>query len=471
MQESDPPLHDSFHSQVISVPAFTLFSARGTCILKTPSLDLLPGKTYALVGPSGSGKSLFLRSLFGWTAKDLPAVLTPKAGAFYLNQDPGQGLTPSLSIRKHFNELGDGPHWWKSLGSLFAQLNLSRELLDRKPHQLSGGERQRLMLAMVLIQKPRWLICDEPAASLDPGSQAQLWDCIFALKNKGMTLLLATHRLQHIHHPVDVVLNFFEGSFTLKPSPTQAPCAKENPVEAVEAQEGSPRTILSAENLVLRFGKQILLNLPSFTISSGQTLWISGASGSGKSTFAKFLAGLDPHHHGHLKWRGNALAKDFFKRSKGQQTSIFYLFQHGTASFNPKRTIWAQLCDGPHDQAFLSSLLGSLFLDRLDLKKTPDHFSVGEQQRLNLCKALVHQPQLLLADELLAPLDTQNQFAVLSCLKRCQAHWGLSTIILGHDLDSWHGLPGPIYQLQNQNLLRQQFTQNKGVAGFDPGAG
>jgi len=444
--QANLPVNQSYRkpSPSLRIPPYHLKDVHGRSILNSPELFLEEGKTHALIGPSGSGKSLFLRSLFGWTAPGMEAVLSPSGDHFFLLQDPGQGLTEGLTIGGHFRELGLGRNWQRLVEPLLDTLRLDLpQLFKRKPGSFSGGERQRLMLAMVLVRNPRWLVCDEPAASLDEATQNAMWEWLFQQKSKtGMTLVFATHRIEMVRGDIDRVLHFAEGQIVEpQPSNTQKvefilpkPKGKTIPKEPLTLEAGSGK---------IQWQGDPLLRWEHFSLTAGQTIWLSGVSGSGKTTFGRMLAGLDPQHPVSLRLDGQPLANCFSSRTPRQRQAIGYLFQHGTQSLNPMRTVGEQLSQAyENDPDTLAPVLATLRLDHLDLNATPDHFSLGEYQRLNLARILGHRRHVLIADELLAPLDRESQKAVLSLIAAFQKAWQMGVLILGHDLSQQDALPG-----------------------------
>lgn len=141
--------------------------------LEPASLTLEAGEIVAVSGPSGSGKSLFMRAV---------ADLDPAEGSVALDGRPREDF-PAPQWRRYVTYVPPVPGWWtETAGEHFrpgdrsraldwlAPLNLPGEILDRPVNRLSTGEAQRIGLVRALVQDPRVLLLDEPTSSLDPAS-------------------------------------------------------------------------------------------------------------------------------------------------------------------------------------------------------------------------------------------------------------------------------------------------------------
>ena len=71
-----------------------------------------------------------------------------------------------------------------------------KEILNRHPYDISGGEKQKLALALVLLAKPKVLLLDEPTKGIDPISKSKIGNLLLSLKEKGMTIIMATHDVE-----------------------------------------------------------------------------------------------------------------------------------------------------------------------------------------------------------------------------------------------------------------------------------
>lgn len=150
----------------------------------------------ALVGQSGSGKSLTLKALLGMLPSSMKRELDFD-GSFELNagstlslvpQNPFTALSPLTKIKKQFFS-GEA-----RILELFSEVGLESELLDRFAPELSGGQLQRVVIAMALESKPRLLLLDEPTTALDPQSRGVILDLLKRLQKKeGYKMLFVTH--------------------------------------------------------------------------------------------------------------------------------------------------------------------------------------------------------------------------------------------------------------------------------------
>ena len=153
-------------------------------------------KSLALVGQSGSGKSLTLKALLSMLPDSMECELQSdidfelKAGdtISFVPQNPFTALSPLTKIKKQFfiSE--------KRQKEIFAQVGLDEELLERYSPELSGGQLQRVVIAMALESDPKLILLDEPTTALDPDTRVMILDLLKKLQNKfGFKVLFVTH--------------------------------------------------------------------------------------------------------------------------------------------------------------------------------------------------------------------------------------------------------------------------------------
>lgn len=153
-------------------------------------------KSLALVGQSGSGKSLTLKALLGMLPDSMECELESDSGfeliagdtISFVPQNPFTALSPLTKINKQFFISQQRQK------ELFAQVGLDSELLDRFAPELSGGQLQRVVIAMALESNPKLILLDEPTTALDPETKIVILDLLKKLQaNLGFKMLFVTH--------------------------------------------------------------------------------------------------------------------------------------------------------------------------------------------------------------------------------------------------------------------------------------
>jgi len=156
-------------------------------------------QSLALVGQSGSGKSLSLKALLGMLPENMQMELEVDAPFRLINgetlafvpQNPFTALSPLTKIHKQFFASED------TMKELFEQVGLEFELSQRFPPELSGGQLQRVIIAMALSSHPKLLLLDEPTTALDPHNREVMIDLLKTLqKTMGFKMLFVTHDMK-----------------------------------------------------------------------------------------------------------------------------------------------------------------------------------------------------------------------------------------------------------------------------------
>ncbi|MDR2406248.1 MAG: ABC transporter permease subunit [Deltaproteobacteria bacterium] len=226
---------------ILSVKDLKTYFASGNTVVKAVdgvSLNLFKGKITALVGGSGSGKSIIAQSIFNLVDKpgfieggeiDVEGEnilsLDEKALEKYrgskvamIFQDPVGSMDQVIKVKSHLFEAARTPRGEKKEAMeefkevlLRVGLKDPDKVLESYPFELSGGMCQRVMVAMGLEAKADILIADEPTSSLDLTTQAAILDEFIRLKNTGLAILLITHDLGVVAQTADDVYVIHEG--------------------------------------------------------------------------------------------------------------------------------------------------------------------------------------------------------------------------------------------------------------------
>jgi len=219
------------------------------------------GESFGLLGPNGAGKSSTMRIIGATSQRTSGEVLI-------LGKDPEQA---GPQIRAHLGVVPQQDNLDEELtcaenlyiyGRYFGlpkttvknkldELLEFAQLLDKKNSKvksLSGGMKRRLTIARALVSDPDILMLDEPTTGLDPQARHILWDRLFRLKEKGVTLLITTHHMDEAEQLCDRLMVMDKGEIMAEGSPSEL-IKKYSTKEVLEVRFGSDRNSQMVEQL------------------------------------------------------------------------------------------------------------------------------------------------------------------------------------------------------------------------------
>lgn len=194
--------------------------------------------------------------------------------------------------------------------------------------------------------------------------------------------------------------------------------------------------MIQSDSLHFSYHRGPEFSFPAFSLEKGESLLVLGASGSGKSTWLQLLSGLREPQNGDVRIGEQSLFKmRKSERDRFRARHFGFIFQEHT--FIPSLNAWENMqlpfSNGlPFPKERAQELAEQLGLSDL-MKKRPQYLSQGERQRLSVLRAVLPQPDLILADEPSSSLDDGNCEKLIDLLKTQCRLAGSSLIVVTHD--------------------------------------
>lgn len=447
------------------------------------------------------------RILFDGTdiaALSIEEVRTQRQGGFAMVLQSGMNaLNPVRTIRNHFMDIfaahGHVPPRARAARAeeLIAKVELPPATLNRYPGELSGGMRQRVSIALALSLEPRLMVFDEPTTALDVLVQHAVMNTIRQLQaSENFTAVLISHDLGVVLEATQRVLVMHDGVI-VEDAPSERilnapqhpytqmllshygdPRAAEVSVPGLDRRaEGEARSapatgavsgartagaaarqrLGAREPIVVSHLTKVYpkgrrgaatraVDDVSFTLEPGMSMALVGASGSGKSTIAKLITGVERPTSGTIAFGGTRIDTLRGRRALKQlHSEVQMVFQDPYAALNPLHTVEYILTRpvenftglrGGAARARVRELLETVGLTPVEkfASRLPHQLSGGQRQRVVIARALASDPQVIIADEPVSMLDMSLRAGVLALLEELRRTRGVSMLYITHDL-------------------------------------
>jgi len=466
------------------------------------SFGIAAGKTLALIGRSGSGKSVTSLALMGLlppkTQVSGAMLLAGKGDLAQLSQaawrsvrgkeigmvfqEPMSALNPVKtcgrqlveSIRSHrqcsrreARELA--LQWLEKV-----KLPRPERLYRRYPHQLSGGQKQRVMIAMAMCNHPSLLIADEPTTALDVTVQKEILILMKELQEEyGTAILFITHDLALARTIADDYLIMEQGRVITQGFP------QSNKQLAMPRAEETATPLLQVEDVAVWYPEETswlgkttkffpAVDKVSFSVYPGETLGLVGESGCGKSTLSKSILGLQPVTSGKIFFEGNDITGYDAGQWRRLRRQMQVVFQDPYASLNQRLKVGDALAepmlvhgiaDSRNVDKEVEKLLEMVQLPANSRNKYPHEFSGGQRQRICIARALAVQPSFVICDESVAALDVVIREQILELLAALQQQRQLTYLFITHDLTVVQRISNRILVMEKGKIVEQGPTE------------
>ena len=491
------------------------FGAR--LVVDRASFSMVAGEKLALVGESGSGKTVTalatlrlldaarLQGSIRFQGREVLTMAPPELQALRGNeiavifQEPMTALNPVLTIGAQIME---ALMLHKGLARIEARLQAIEALrrvevaeperrVDSYPHQLSGGQRQRAMIAMALACDPKLLIADEPTTALDVSIRHQILDLLDQIcRERNLAVLMITHDLNLVRRFADRVAVMERGVLVEQGAMRQVMEAPGHPYtrklvdSRCQREVGEPLAgcVLAGKAIRVDYavprqglagwfgrGSFTAVHEASFTLAPGETLGVIGESGSGKTSLALALLDLAPFR-GEITVAGQTWSSLDKGGRRGQRRHIQVVFQDPFSSLSPRLTIEQIVGEGLeiHEPGLTRVQRRPRILAALEevglaeegsvaalLDRYPHEFSGGQRQRIAIARALIVQPSIVVLDEPTSSLDVTIQKQVLQLLAQLQKRWGLSYVLVTHDIDVVRAMAHRVMVMKDGRVIRE----------------
>lgn len=454
---------------------------RGQPPLQGVTFSLLPGEAWLISGPNGGGKSTFLKLLRGdlspsqgqrryhlggkarrsavQALREL-ALVSPEQEAFYLTRDWVQ--TVSDVLLSGFT--GDTLRLWDAAPEALARLSAVaqqvklRPLLERDFRTLSHGQRRRALLGRALMPHPAALLLDEFTDGLSALARAELRRVLETVAAQGTAIVLVTHRPEEAPQLNWRHAHINAGILTLDappPRPSRPPPPRFAALSVPDQTDPAPsaEVLVALKNAEVYRNGQHALGPLTWTWQAGQHWLVTGENGSGKSTFARLVAGefyparsqaasaaLDSA-------QGGQVSRPFLRRDVLSERKRHIGLLGAEVAIRQRRD-WtgaeiigsgfggtegfSQMLDEVQTQQVevMAARLGVSDL----LPRSAETLSQGQLRRLLLARALIHRPRLLILDEGLDFLNAVSRQEVLALLGELM-RGGTHLLVIAHRED------------------------------------
>ena len=450
-------------------PRFFRAKKRLAPAIKDLSVSVHAGEVMAVVGASGSGKTLLADAIFALFEPNAEAHGTvwfdgECCDAADLERLRGRGISlvpqsvahldPLMKVGKQVRgvarDAADAKRRARMQRELFERYDLAPEVEEMYPFELSGGMARRVLLCCALIDEPRLIVADEPTPGLDLDLAVRALDDLRAFANEGGGVLLITHDIELALRVADRIAVFKDGTVVEETSVTafDSPDTLRHPfsrelwhavfgsglaaetggdarnVKNSASDEGrAPTRALEARGVSFAYpgGRQLFGHL-DLRIEPGERVALVAPSGFGKTTLCRILAGYLEPFEGDVLVDGTPLPR------RGVRP-VQLIGQHPEAMVDPRIRMRAIVEEAG---SVGDEIVEGLGLREAWMHRHPHELSGGELQRFCIARALAANPRYLICDETTAMFDAVAQEEIWRFLIGYTRRHDIGLVLVSH---------------------------------------
>lgn len=467
----------------------------GVVALDDFSIDFERGEVHALLGENGAGKSTLIKTITGAIAPDNGKILVD--GREFSSMDIFQAKELGIEViyqeRNLIRPMTASENIWfgKRIGKTVdrkAMIRMTRELFDKynididpatKAWELSNAQQQLVEIMKAVSRDARFIIMDEPTASLTDKETEMLFRLIDQFKARGVTIIYISHRLNEVFRLADRVTIMRDGKYiqTLK-------VADANRQELVNLMVGRtlsetyPRRDHEVGEEVLRVDKLNSLDVYdiSFSLRRGEILGLGGLVGAGRTEVARLIYGADERTSGAIYVKGElmdirstsqAMASGIGMVPEERKTEGVFLRNsiRWNISINNIRKfsngIWV---DNRRIREAAESFRKRLAIKTPTIEQIVNNLSGGNQQKVALAKTLSVNSDIVIIDEPTRGIDVGAKHEIYMLMREL-AREGKAIIMITSDMEELLGMSDRIVVLHEGTvageLQKDEFSQSE----------
>lgn len=437
---------------MLTLENLSLFYEQDKKVLDDISLIVADGECVLLTGESGSGKSSIINSINGLAFeyenakfsgsikvdnKDLKGmelyeISLTISSVFQNPKTHFFNVDTTLELLFYLENIGLDRKEMESRMEDMLKLFPIKHLLGRSIFDLSGGEKQILCVAACYISGCKIIVLDEPSSNLDDTYIDILKEMLHILKNKGITLIIAEHRIYYLTDLADRIILVRKGELFKELTKdellnSEKQLGLRSAIKTVlKAQSKLFGNDLNIKKLEYNFKDGSGLKIEDISFGLGNIYGITGRNGCGKSTFLRVMTGLDDKGKSEITFDGKILnKKDRLKNSSLVMQDV----NHQLFTDSVEEEIKLGVKDLSQDR--LDKVLYGLELTELK-DRHPMSLSGGQKQRVAIASVLCKNSRFIFFDEPTSGMDYKNMIRISKLIKEMSTKDNI-IFIVSHD--------------------------------------
>lgn len=443
-------------------------------VLGGVNLHVRPGEVHALMGENGAGKSTLMNILTGIHKADAGTIMVDgKEVTFRNNKDAEEhgiafihqelNIWPNLSVLENLFLMNQpktrfGTIDFKKMREMAEAKcqEIGIELpLDEIAGECSVGQQQMTEITRSLMLDAKTVIMDEPTAALTERETDRLFDVMRKLKNKGVSIIYISHRMEEVFANCDTITVMRDGQ-TISSRPTEETNMDQivgDMVGRVMSEYYPARTNVPGDEVfrVEGFTQPGVFQDISFNLRKGEILGVAGLMGAGRTEIMRAIFGVDPHESGklyfegeeiHIKNPGDAIRQGFGFITENRKTEgliLDFSIERNIALPSEERLAKSHVINDKNEFDFSSGLSKRLGVKAQDINLPASTLSGGNQQKVVIAKWVGMHPKLLILDEPTRGIDIGAKKDIYDLMNELTAK-GVSIIMVSSELPEVIGM-------------------------------